>query len=183
MGNHKKIPSVISFSPSTEAGEQQWGYDLSEDAISMVHTKLELDLQDVASELDLMLHALDGMKNFSFDYIKKVGVLPAYTDKTAEQVVTEYLSRVFVHLSAVILDFSEAVRVRVPVDIVVTVPTVCSIARFSWLQVPVLPCDIANANTGMVLQGQKLHLQSTHFRRLQSGLFPSTVQHYLRDRA
>ncbi|OAP64492.1 hypothetical protein AYL99_00464 [Fonsecaea erecta] len=123
MGNHKKIPSVISFSPSTEAMEQQWGYDLSEHAISIVHTKLELDLQDVSSELDLMIQALDGMCDFGFDHIRGAGSAHAFSDKSAEQIVTEYLSRVFEHLSAAIVKFSASFRVHVPVDIVVTVPT------------------------------------------------------------
>ncbi|KIY02396.1 uncharacterized protein Z520_02534 [Fonsecaea multimorphosa CBS 102226] len=123
MGNHKKIPSVISFSPSTDAMEQQWGSDLSENAISIIHTKLELDLQDVDGELDLMIQALDGMDNFSFDHIKGAGALHAFSDKSAEQVVTEYLSRVFEHLESAIANFSTSFRVRVPVDIVVTVPT------------------------------------------------------------
>ncbi|OQV06071.1 hypothetical protein CLAIMM_10703 [Cladophialophora immunda] len=123
MGNHKKIPSVISFSPSTEAMEQQWGYDLSEHAISIVHTKLELDLQDVAGELDLMIQALDGMCDFGFDHIKGAGAAHAFSDRSSEQVVTEYLSRVFEHLSAAIVNFSTTFRVRVPVDIVVTVAT------------------------------------------------------------
>ncbi|KIW81283.1 hypothetical protein Z517_04308 [Fonsecaea pedrosoi CBS 271.37] len=123
MGNHKKIPSVISFSPSTEAMEQQWGYDLSEHAISVVHTKLELDLQDVSGELDLMLHALDGMCDFSFQHIKGAGAEHAFSDKSAERVVTDYLTRVFEHLLAAIANFSFSIRIRVPVDLVVTVPT------------------------------------------------------------
>lgn len=45
MGNHDKIPSVISYSPSSHVGEQQWGASLSPDAVTMVHTKLELDVQ------------------------------------------------------------------------------------------------------------------------------------------
>jgi hypothetical protein len=130
MGNHKKIPSVISFSQPTEAMEQQWGSDLSEDAVAMIHTKLELDVQNVAGELDLMIRALDGMKNFSFQYLRRAGVLPAYTDKSAEQVVTQYLSKVFEYLSRAIEKFSKVLRDQVPVDIVVTVPTVRMIAIY-----------------------------------------------------
>ena len=169
MENHSKIPSVISFSPATEAMEQQWGYDLSDEAISMIHTKLELDLQDVGSELDLMLHALDGMKDFSFQHIKTAGVLPAFTDKTAEQVVTEYLSRVFEHLSAVMVNFSEELRVRVPVDIVVTVPTVRIASTLHACEF--IPCFADNL-AGMVLQSEKLHLPGAYQGRFQSGIFP-----------
>src|SRR6187431_1148701 len=63
MGNHKKIPSVISFSPSTELDEQQWGIDLSDNAVAMVYTKMELESRSVLSELDLAVRALEGMKN------------------------------------------------------------------------------------------------------------------------
>jgi hypothetical protein len=104
--------------------EQQWGSDLSEDAVAMIHTKLELDTVTVAGELELLIQALDGMNNLSFQNLRQAGVLPAYTDESAEQVVTRYLSKVFLHLSAVIRNFSEELRKRVPVDIVVTVPTV-----------------------------------------------------------
>jgi hypothetical protein len=41
-GTHDKIPSVISYSPATEVGEQQWGLSLSPDAVAMVNTKLEV---------------------------------------------------------------------------------------------------------------------------------------------
>src|SRR6202008_3956365 len=34
MGNHDKIPSVYSYSPSSLKGEQQWGFSLSEKAIA-----------------------------------------------------------------------------------------------------------------------------------------------------
>jgi hypothetical protein len=147
MGNHKKIPSVISFSPPTEAMEQQWGSDLSEDAVTMIHTKLELDIQDVAGELDLLIQAMEGMKDLSFQNLRGVGVLPAYTDKSAEQVVTEYLSKVFEYLSEVILNFSKELRDQVPVDIVVTVPTV-RLTAISFIPQPcILICVDRNGNT------------------------------------
>jgi hypothetical protein len=124
MGNHNKIPSVISFSAPSREGEEQWGSDLSDDAIAMVHTKLELDLQEVQGELNLMLHALRGMKDLHFDELKKMGALPAYSDQTAEQIVTAYLTRVFESASEVLSEYSQAILDRTPVVIVITVPTV-----------------------------------------------------------
>lgn len=123
MDNHDKIPSVYSYSLPTEAMEQNWGSDLSEDAVAMIHTKLELDTVTVAGELELLIQALDGMKSLSFQDLRRAGVLPAFPDEPAEQIVTRYLYRVFLHLSAVIRNFSEELRKRVPVDIVITVPT------------------------------------------------------------
>lgn len=104
--------------------EQNWGSDLSEDAVAMIHTKLELDTVTVAGELELLIQALDGMKSLSFQDLRRAGFLPAFPDEPAEQIVTRYLYRVFLHLSAVIRNFSEELRKRVPVDIVITVPTV-----------------------------------------------------------
>ena len=40
MGNHMKIPSVISYSLRSQANEQKWGTDPSPQAITMVYTKL-----------------------------------------------------------------------------------------------------------------------------------------------
>ena len=71
MGNHDKIPSVYSYSPGSQAGEQQWGASLSPEAVAMVNTKLELDVQDNKSdELELILQALDGMHNLDFQHVK-----------------------------------------------------------------------------------------------------------------
>ena len=36
----------------------------------MVNTKLELDLRGVPDELDIILHALEGMKNLDFEHIE-----------------------------------------------------------------------------------------------------------------
>jgi len=127
MGNHKKVPSVISFSRPTRAKEQQWGSDLSKDAVAMIHTKLQLDLQDVAGELDLIVHALKGMKDLNFGQLKLMGPLPAYTPKSAEDIVKAYLTKVFEYLSEAIEGFSKELTAQIPVDIVVTVPTVRSL--------------------------------------------------------
>ena len=130
--------------------EQQWGCDLSEDAVAMIHTKLQLDVQDVGGELDLMVHALEGMKNLNFEHLKGVGVLPAYTDKSAEQIVTEYLSRVFEYLSEAIDAFSHQLRVRIPVDMVVTVPTVRIHAHFKFF--------CTNIPKGVVISSKEFYL-------------------------
>jgi molecular chaperone DnaK (HSP70) len=124
MGILDKIPSVYSYSPSTAKGEQQWGLSISEDAIAMVNTKLELDLHDVPEELDIVLHALDGMKNLHFQHIKAAGGLPAFTWKGPEDIITDYLRKVFAYLLQAVAQFSEEFRAQAPVDIVVTVPPV-----------------------------------------------------------
>lgn len=116
QGNYARVPSVISYP------DQEWGMALSDNSVAMVHTKLELDFQDVLGELSLILDALDGMQNLSFDHIKST---PRYTYKSPEDIVTEYLTKVFTaFIGAVTPSISRHVRETFPTDLVITVPTV-----------------------------------------------------------
>jgi hypothetical protein len=125
MGNHHQIPSVFSYSPASAAGEQQWGASLSPDAVTMVNTKLELDVQDSKlDELELMLQVLDGTKNLSFENVKASKGFPEYPCKSPEDIVTDYLTQVFQCLNQAIADFGPDLIAQIPVDIVITVPLV-----------------------------------------------------------
>jgi molecular chaperone DnaK (HSP70) len=127
MTNLGKIPSVISYSRPSEALEQQWGSNLSPSAVSMVHTKLELGVQDVIGELDMTIQVLDGMKNLSFADMMAANDdhnRPAYTDKSPEDIVTDYLTKVFAHLDESVRVFNNAFKRQTVTDLVVTVPTV-----------------------------------------------------------
>jgi len=125
MGNSPKIPSVISYSAPTKAGEQQWGKSLSPNAVTMINTKLELDvLPNKSDELELILQCLDGVENLSFNHIKKAKGFPQYTAKDPEQIVTDYLHEIYQHVDKLVDEFSEAVRSRIPVTIAITVPVV-----------------------------------------------------------
>jgi hypothetical protein len=130
MGIHDKIPSVISYTPTSPAGEQQWGSSLSQNAVAMVNTKLKLDIHDVSEELDMIIQALDGMKNLDFNHIAING-LPDFTWKGAEDIVTDFLERVHTYVMEAVDKFSEELRIRIPVDIVLTVPTVSSPVIFT----------------------------------------------------
>lgn len=125
MGNHKKIPSVISYSLS-QNGEQQWGADLSPNAVAMVHTKLSLDVVDIATELDMILQALDGMQNLDFAYIRDTSGAPKYPRKSPEKIVEDYLTNVFQYLLKAVANFTQVLREQIPVDIVATIPAVSS---------------------------------------------------------
>jgi hypothetical protein len=119
-----KIPSVISYSPCSDPNEQQFGYDLSPNAVVMVNTKLELDVQrSKEAELDLILQALDGMDNLSFDNVKKSNGHPEYTWKEPEDIVADYLSKLFPYVNRVISK-EATLRKSMKVDVVVTVPIV-----------------------------------------------------------
>jgi len=125
MGNSGKIPSVISYSPSTDAGELQWGASISPNAVTMFNTKLELDVQDNKSdELDLVLAVLDGVDDLNFEAVKASASAPEYPPKTPEQIVADYLTRVFEHLSHEFEDIGSHLRRQLQVDVVVCVPVV-----------------------------------------------------------
>jgi hypothetical protein len=128
--NEDKVPSVYSYSPASEKCEQQWGRSLSNNAIGMVNTKLELELHLVPDELDMILHALDGMKNLHFQDIQAAGELPDFPWQGPEEIVTDYLDKVFSYLTRVVNQFSDELRVQIPVDVVITVPSV-SVAYYS----------------------------------------------------
>jgi hypothetical protein len=125
MGTHHKIPSVYSYSPASPAGEQQWGDSLSEDAVTMVNTKLELDVREnKLDELELILQVLDGTSDLDFESVKTSKGYPEYTWKNPEDIVTDYLTQVFHHLNQVVDHFGSPLRAQIPVDIVITVPVV-----------------------------------------------------------
>ncbi|KAH0556986.1 hypothetical protein GP486_005225 [Trichoglossum hirsutum] len=123
MGNHNKIPSVISYSPASAAGEQQWGASLSPDAVTMVNTKLELDVQaNKLDELELILQVLDGTRNMGFANVKESQGYPEYTWKGPEEIVTDYLTRVSKCFKQAVSYFGSHLKAKLPVDIVITVP-------------------------------------------------------------
>lgn len=126
MSNEVKVPSVISYSPSTHKREQQFGASLSPDAVAMVNTKLELELQDTRlDELDLIIQLLAGTKNLNFEQVKLAQNNPGYTWKGPEDIVTDYLTKVFEHFEKATAYVAE-IKSNVPVDIIITVPVVCS---------------------------------------------------------
>jgi len=124
MPNDDKIPSVYSYSPASNAREEQWGASLSPEAVAMVHTKLQLDVHSASEELDFILDALEGMHNLHFQHIRAGGGSEQYTWKNPEEIVEDYLVRVFdsLHRHLVETIFPEALKSRMPVDIVITVP-------------------------------------------------------------
>ena len=129
MNNHRKVRSLISYSPPVNM-EVQWGSDISENAVTVVNTKLELEPRDsLLDELDLTLHVLRGTKYLAFDKLPKDGLDPEFPCKSPTEIVTDYLTKVYEcareQSGIKQLVFSGApVQSRTPVDIVVTVPVV-----------------------------------------------------------
>ena len=124
MSNAEKVPSVYSYTKAA-SGEEQWGNSLSEDAVTMVHTKLELDAQQSKlDELDIILHNLDGMHDLRFDHVVKTGGNPDFTAKKPEIVVLDYMKRVFDRVLKYLGKVPEELLRSLPVDIVITHPVV-----------------------------------------------------------
>lgn len=124
MDNEVKIPSVISYSPCTDANEQQFGASLSPDAVAMINTKLELEAQDTRlDELDLIIQVLEGTKNLDFEHVKRAHGYPGYTWKVPEDIVTDYLTKAFEHFERA-TEYLTEIKTNVPVDIIITVPVV-----------------------------------------------------------
>jgi hypothetical protein len=129
MANHDKVPSVISYSAPSLKGEQQWGSSLSEDAVAMVHTKLELELNDITKELDSTIQALNGMQNLRFQDLKSStseGRFLGYTHKGPEEIISDYLNKVLQYLRKDLSPFAELVSDALATDLVVTIPAVSS---------------------------------------------------------
>jgi hypothetical protein len=124
QSNSDKIPSVFSFSERSEEMEQQWGFDLSPGAVAMVQTKLELDHQTVDQELELLMQNLEGMHNLDTSYIIEAEKSPVFTYKSAEEVVTEYLTRIFEYVLSTVERFNKKVLENTSTNIVITIPTV-----------------------------------------------------------
>lgn len=124
MGNHNKIPSVISYTPSS-TGSIQWGSSISSNAVTYVNTKMELEIgESQLDELELIQQVLDSVGALDFEAVKKEKI-SGYTWKSPEGIVTDYLTQVFNHLKKSIDHFGERLRGLLQVDIVVTVPVVC----------------------------------------------------------
>lgn len=136
MDNDEKIPSKISYSPCSIAGEEQFGADISPEGIAMVNTKLELDHQETKSEeLDLIIQVLEGMNDLDFKHVKAAKGYPGYTWKGPEDVVTDYLEKVF-HAFEKATRHLDDVKLNNPVDILITVPVVCSILLSFGIYLP-----------------------------------------------
>ena len=125
MRDAVKVPSVITYSPASIAGERQWGSDISYDAVTMVNTKMELDVQDnKLDELELLLQVLRGTSNLDFDHIKRSRGLPDYTWKPPEEVLEDYLTKIFEQVIPAFDQFITLLRESMVVDLVITVPVV-----------------------------------------------------------
>ena len=123
MSNQDKVRSMYAY---TAPGEAQWGSDISDDAITFVNTKLELEPRETRlDELEATLHLVRGTKNLSFEHIRNAGPQPAFTANTPTQIITDYLTKIReCACREDNINVSKLVTTKTPVDIVITVPVV-----------------------------------------------------------
>lgn len=126
MSNDDKVPSVISYSKKSIKSQQQWGADLAKGSIAMVHTKLQLDVDSTSTELDQLLESLEGMHYLGIQYIKNTEGPTRYTSRGPEEIVSDYLERVFNCFRKAASYFTEEWTKQAQVDIVATIPAVRS---------------------------------------------------------
>jgi len=119
------LPSVISYELA-EPGIEQWGTSISANTVTMVNTKVELDVLDNISELELVLNTLDDMRNLKSQYIEEAQPYhPAYgLLKSPSDVVKDFLDRVFRRFGGSISDERLNFLRIIPVDLVITTPLV-----------------------------------------------------------
>ena len=123
MDNLMKVRSLISYT-KPDNGEAQWGSDISDMAISIVNTKLELEPRDtLLDELDMTLHVLRGTHFLAFDKLPRDGADPEYPSKSPTEIVTDYLTKVYACAREALAGY-KLNETKTPVDIVVTVPVV-----------------------------------------------------------
>lgn len=122
VGNNDKIPSRIFYSPSSTGGQL---FDINPDAVAMVRTKFELDVQENRlGELELITKVLKGTDNLSFGNVKALKSHPSYTWKQSEDIVTEYLAKLIQYLENDLYTYNESFPSNMSIDIVITVPLV-----------------------------------------------------------
>lgn len=98
----------------------------------MVNTKMELDVHDdKIDELELILQVLNGTHDLNFNEIKAQKGFLKYPVKNPEEVVADYLTKVFGHLKKALaipyFDYETQFKGQIPVDIVITIPVACSL--------------------------------------------------------
>jgi hypothetical protein len=132
----QKVPSAISYSP-TSRRRRQWGHDIDDDSAVMRWTKLELEPRDKNSELERLRDTVRGlnlMNTFRQDQNAAVNnEVPRHLGKAPEDILRDFIRKVarqwyeYMQTDAQSVLGSVALS-NVPLDIVVTHPTVSRLA-------------------------------------------------------
>ena len=93
-----------------------------------MNTKLELELQNTKfDELELTFNVLQHTDSlvFKFGDSKNNDANGSYTSKSPKEIVTDYLTKIC-ECARKFIDEEQIKRTKTPVDVVITVPVVCS---------------------------------------------------------
>ncbi len=124
MSNEEKVRSMVSYSDPRSI---QWGTDISENAVAISNSKLELEPRDTRiDELEATVHLLEGARYLSFNHIRAAGPEPAFTPRSPLQIVTDFLHEVRESACRAGVDIDKLKQTDTPVDLVITVPVVSS---------------------------------------------------------
>jgi len=125
--NSTKVPSAISYSPS-RSGCSQWGHDIETGSQVMRWTKLELNDGSLGEEIKRLAAVVKGlglMSEFRSNAAQRVLInnIPRHLGLDAEDIVTEYLTRVVREWFAFQQAETRSLFGNVPLDLVITHPS------------------------------------------------------------
>ncbi|KUJ09631.1 uncharacterized protein LY89DRAFT_274643 [Mollisia scopiformis] len=120
-GLSSRVPSAISYSPTADMSQQQWGFSVSEDAIVYTRTKLDLDISSKEHMLGRISDFLDGASDLRFEAVLRARGYPEHSWKDAQDMVSDYFRQVF-HVVFEELAYMGGHLAQVAVDIVITTP-------------------------------------------------------------
>lgn len=135
--NTTKVPSVISYTPTT-AGNKQWGHDIADGSDVLRWTKLELRSQSRAVELERLL---DTTRNLPFstrllrgggDHVGgEVMTVPLHLGLAPVDIIADFLGHVARWWHDELQKKTPRIWENVPVDLMVTHPGVsaCTISE------------------------------------------------------
>lgn len=118
-----KIPSLISYTPASNSSDLQWGASISEEALVVKDVKKGLDARSSSvDDVELTLQTTD-KGHLKVEKVTNPKAHPSLL-RTPEQIVADYLTKVFHYLENTFEFLGPHLRTTVQVDIVVTVPAV-----------------------------------------------------------
>ena len=120
-----KVPSVISYSPSSKRCKQ-WGYSIDDDSMVLRWTKLELRPRHTIKELAVLRELLKGLKLVKElqDQDDLERGIPVHVTTKAKGVIRDFIGYIGRYWRENMISNGKFVLDEVPLDIVITHPAV-----------------------------------------------------------
>jgi hypothetical protein len=128
--NASRVPSAYSYSRrSPKTRSRQWGYSIDDGSHVMRRTKLELEPRTTVKELETLRELMNGLDLINELRSNKNAAItndiPRHICKNPADIVRDYLCKVAKEWYLHIRGLGTCILDAVPLDIVVTHPTVC----------------------------------------------------------